>query len=144
MCYITNVFPNIMCYITNVLPNIMCYITNVLPNIMCYITNVLPNIMCYITNVLPNIMCYITNVLPNIMCYITNVIPNIICVKFGKLIWTYKLIIWHLLASVHQPTQSWQVQFIDVWHQKGKLHEIYFWMKMIHFCMDLIAISVTP
>ena len=26
-------------------------------------------------------------------------------VKFGKQIWIYKLIIWHLLASVHQPTE---------------------------------------
>ena len=80
----------------------------------------------------------------NILCYITNAIRNIMCVKFGKLIWIYKLIIWHLLASVHQPTQSWQVQFIDACHQNAKLHKIYFWIKMTHFCMDLIAISVTP
>ena len=76
--------------------------------------------------------CYIT-VIPNILCYITNAISNIMYVKFGKLIWIYKLIIWHLLASVHQPTQSWQVQFIDACHQNGKLRKIYFWIKMTHF-----------
>ena len=42
--------------------------------------------------------CYIT-VIPNILCYITNAIPNVMYVKLGKLIWIYKLIIWHLLAS---------------------------------------------
>ena len=76
-------------------------------------------------------------------CCVIDVIPNIMYVKLGRLIWIYKLIILYLLPSVHQLTHRWQVQFTDAWHQNAKLLKIHFWVRMIHFCKDLIAISVS-